>query len=366
MAMKKRYLVLGIILLAMAAPLVLEFRPGLELEVAAQQRRRPRRRSRRGARAPVASATYKSFLHGTPRHRSLACDACHKAPTPNSLSVRQFPVVADYPDHASCIECHRQQFFVGAQPAICTICHTVVSPRSGSRFPFSKPGGREEFAINFPHDKHQDFLALMNRAPANTRDISFGAHARGPSPANDDKAQFYNCSICHETLSQLPKSVPNEWSASFKPEAGFFKSAPTGHQSCFECHYRAQQPVMGNCGGCHVVQTTSPQTYSAFGNRISPKFSHETDAHRIDCRSCHINITQSSSVRGLKPDVPITSCATSSCHGNSGNKKEYIGTELDAGKGGVFNCVLCHTPRNGTRPPPATHYLAIGRKAPAG
>ncbi len=85
-----------------------------------------------------------------------------------------FPDVADYPDHPSCVNCHRNEFFRGARPVICTICHTNVSPRDGTRHPFQNPEegfvralkkprtSGTQFVMNFPHDRHQDVMARLS------------------------------------------------------------------------------------------------------------------------------------------------------------------------------------------------------------
>src|SRR5688572_31194337 len=36
----------------------------------------------------------------------------------------KFPDIVDYPNHTACVSCHRPQFFKGARPPICSVCHT--------------------------------------------------------------------------------------------------------------------------------------------------------------------------------------------------------------------------------------------------
>src|SRR5256885_13958623 len=80
--------------------------------VAAQTRRRPRvSKPAPQQQAPRGSATkYSSFLHSSDKHKGLACNGCHKVPTAWTAK-RDFPNVADFPDHDSCVRCQRQQFF---------------------------------------------------------------------------------------------------------------------------------------------------------------------------------------------------------------------------------------------------------------
>src|SRR4030095_1073257 len=124
---------------------------GLESEVTAQTR------PRGSQRATGGSIDYSQFSHATKKHQN-ACSSCHKIPTENWRSVRQFPDVADYPGHEACVSCHRAQFFRGPRPPICTVCHTQAAPRAETRFAFPKPDTRLQFFTEFPHDKHQDVI----------------------------------------------------------------------------------------------------------------------------------------------------------------------------------------------------------------
>src|SRR5689334_20980501 len=143
-----------------------------------------RRSDRKSAPRPDTNTKrhdYSRFSHNVAQHK-LACNSCHKVPTANWNKVRSgdaaFPDVTDYPEHSSCIACHRQQFFVGAQPTICRICHTNPSPRDSSRHPFPNPpeifdvskegqNSFSEFGISFPHDKHVDLVGESQNAAAN-------------------------------------------------------------------------------------------------------------------------------------------------------------------------------------------------------
>src|SRR5215213_7057859 len=96
---------------------------------AAATRTKPRARQRRKAAVQPRPARYSEFPHSS---HKMKCDACHKFPSANWKTVRKtdaFPDITEYPRHESCLSCHRQQFFKGAKPAICSICHTNPSPR---------------------------------------------------------------------------------------------------------------------------------------------------------------------------------------------------------------------------------------------
>ena len=156
--------------------LVSHLRPS---ERRAQTRRRKTVAKPATQQAPKAPlAKYSAFQHSSDKHKSLACNACHKVPTAWTAK-REFPDVADFPNHDACVRCHRQQFFtrqsfVGTGPAICTVCHVRAAPREDGRFVFGKPNGagqatkpkdERQFTIEFPHDKHQNVIASAAPGP---------------------------------------------------------------------------------------------------------------------------------------------------------------------------------------------------------
>ena len=132
-----------------------------DLISSAAAQRRPRRRPVTAARPAI---DYSKFSHATEKHRGQ-CLTCHKVPTKNWQRVGDFPDVADYPDHDACVSCHRRQFFRGARPQICTVCHLQSSPREDKRYVFRNPASSLQFAIEFPHDKHQDVIARRQTEP---------------------------------------------------------------------------------------------------------------------------------------------------------------------------------------------------------
>ena len=140
----------------------------------------------------------------TSHSQKLACDSCHKFPTKNWKEVRKgdaaFPDVAEFPEHSSCLNCHRQQFFARERPApaICSNCHVNVTPRDTTRFLFPSLGDMAnsskpwrdvatEFAINFPHETHVDLV-----------------EAKAPAPNHWHR--FSNCLVATETV---PKDQAN-------------------------------------------------------------------------------------------------------------------------------------------------------------
>jgi Class III cytochrome C family len=330
-----------------------------------QQRRRPSRRAAPAQRSRrPAARDYSKFSHRTPRHRS-ACSSCHEIPTPGSARLRGHPDITDYPDHDSCVSCHRQQFFSGARPVICSICHTKVSPRDEARFAFRNPAGARQFTIEFPHDKHQDVIALDGREREThpqpmlrVMHASFSSAPDSRAIAVDDKEQqFNNCSICHETNERETRLRRGGWPDAFVPTARTFKTVPRSHASCFDCHWKNQEPTSRDCAGCHKV--TGPYAARDWPARISLKFTHEREQHVAECTVCHINITRASTLRGLKADVPITSCKE--CHLRSTDadivtiRKEMEQRAANSG----FVCSKCHTSDVGRRAAPPSHYALI-------
>jgi hypothetical protein len=273
----------------------------------------------------VSIIDYSHFSHATQKHQG-ECKTCHVVP---SRKWSKFPDIIDYPDHAACVNCHRTQFFKGPRPPICSVCHSKTSPRDDVRYAFRNPVSQRQFTIEFPHDKHQDVIARL--------------FILRIIPRNHAQQNYSNCSVCHASRTTT------------------FKAAPTDHSSCFNCHWKSQQPVAANCNGCHKL--SKPFTAATAPTRISIKFLHEGGGekanHVLECTACHINITKSASLRGLKPDVPITACTE--CHNKDGLRQD-VSKELAAvDKNRAFACVYCHAPEVGSRDAPPSHYLIAER-----
>jgi decaheme cytochrome c component MtrC/MtrF-like protein len=270
----------------------------------------------------LSAADYSKFSHSTKKHQA-ACNTCHKVPTKDWTRASAYPDITDYPSHEACVSCHRPQFFRSARPPICSVCHSKTSPRDDVRYAFRNPATKLQFTIEFPHDRHQDAIALLRFSHA--------------------PQSYNNCTICHA------------------PRTTTFKAAPTSHGSCFNCHWKSQEPVAANCNGCHKLATT-PYVI-AEPVRISAKFIHdgggEKKQHVAECTTCHINITKATSLRGLKPDVPITACTE--CHNKDGLRQDLNKELMAIDKNRGFTCVYCHSPNVGNLDPPASHYLIAER-----
>jgi hypothetical protein len=323
---------------------------------AGAQRRKPRRAP--AARTRPAATDYSHFSHATKKHQA-ACNTCHKVPTENWKKVRDYPDVVDFPDHDACVSCHRAQFFKGAKPAICSDCHTKVSPRDEARFAFRNPNGNRQFLIEFPHDKHQDVIAqLFRKLQFETQPRFVRVGFSTTASFADEKTKHYNnCEICHQPRVTAPVAPANGWPDTFVPAADTFKLAPLSHASCFNCHWQSQQPVNENCAGCHKL-AAQPYVWIDSSPRISLKFRHGREQHVAECTTCHINITKSATLRGLKPDVPVTACTE--CHNKAPSHLELTNELVAIDKNREFVCTYCHTSEVGRRDPPASHYVNAG------
>ena len=205
--------------------------------IAISQRRRPT------TRPPATAIDYTKFSHATTKHKG-ACNTCHKIPSRGWQKTSAFPDIKDYPSHDACVSCHRPQFFKGAKPPICAVCHSKTSPRDEVRFPFRNPASLLQFTAKFPHDKHQDVIARFeDTSPA----VAF-AHVRFRRAVDDQT--YNNCTICHTRRTTAPKTPASGWIDGFAPQVATFKASPSNHASCFNCHWKSQQPVADNCAGC--------------------------------------------------------------------------------------------------------------------
>src|SRR3989440_9355663 len=185
-------------------------------EATEAHRRSQKSRSQKRAVPPKPKVDYTKFSHQT--HvvtQKLACNSCHKVPSKNWKEVRKgdaaFADVTDFPEHSSCLNCHRTQFFARERPApaICANCHLAVTPRDTARWLFPSLGDvtdpklkrREfasEFGVGFPHDKHIDVVGL-NRIPSggsptlnNVTMVAVSFQTKKPAPPK-------SCPVCHET-----------------------------------------------------------------------------------------------------------------------------------------------------------------------
>jgi len=327
----------------------------LVVSFATETQRRVRPRSQSATRRPQRKPTsvYANFSHSTHvAKEKLTCATCHKFPSSNWKQVRKgddaFPDVAEFPEHASCLSCHRQQFFARERPvpSICLNCHVKGTPADTSRYAFPSLGkpflttvkGENfvpEFRVAFPHEKHTDAAS---------------------------------CADCHKTHAK-----------------GSFNTRPLTHANCFTCHNQESElaPLPQNCDTCHKAPFADQRvvdfdqnksealgvddwwTRTAARQRISAgAFRHEPHVD-LKCEQCHQVTTASSA--NTKVRVPVKSCGgAEGCHitatADDGGILNYEIVERN--KNAKFVCDKCHL-SFGDKPVPASHLNAIPKKTEA-
>lgn len=340
---------------------------------------------------------YSEFPHDTKAHR-LECGTCHKFPSDNWNKVRTgeaaFPDQTDYPKHDSCVKCHKQQFFKGRPPAICSICHTNPSPRDSTRHPFPNPReifdlspkgkqAESDFVVGFPHDKHIDIVSSHGSRSSVFINASFVTNIRS--------AAEESCAVCHKTMKPQGDSndeyltkPPADIGDAFWLKKGTFKTQPTGHTTCYTCHSADTGilPAPETCSACHKLKP--PQPPSDFDAKLGAKmivddkvmtdtwhgrisagaFRHEFSAHvELSCATCHNVLTIKTEDPATKK-VSISACAT--CHvtptSDDGGALNY---EADMRKAdAAFQCVKCHI-TFGKLASPRSHVDALAAAATA-
>lgn len=328
------------------------------------------------ARRTVRPAKYSQFPHDVKAHRT-SCSTCHKFPSENWQKVRSsqnaFPDITEYPKHESCLNCHKEQFFKGAKPSICSICHTNPSPRNSTRHAFPNP--REifdttakgktavsDFAISFPHDKHIEIVSGNVNRPENFANVAW-SRRQGPRRAEE------SCSVCHQTYKPQDKSddeyvtkPPAKIGDAFWLKKGSFKTAPIEHTTCFTCHSADMGflPAPEDCAACHKLKLPEPPadfdaklaasmgandklTLDMWRRRESAgKFRHEWFSHNeLSCSTCH-NVGAMNTADPTTTKVSIASCAT--CHVTAtSDDGGALNFEIDSRKANAnFQCVKCH------------------------
>jgi hypothetical protein len=331
---------------------------------------------------------YAKFSHQT--HvvdQKLVCNSCHKVPAKNWKEVRKgdaaFPDVTDFPEHATCLTCHREQFFVRERPApaICANCHVKNSPKDTSRFLFPSLGDvndpskkrREfvsEFGVGFPHDKHIDVVGF--NAPRYGKDTrEWFVKVSLQEKKNDGPPK--SCPVCHETyqpqgasseeyVTKPPKNIGD----AFWLKKGTFKTSPNSHTVCFTCHSADSgiAPAPTDCNVCHKLLT--PQSLKAdfdatlattmgisdsvilgkWSRRVSAgAFRHEGGEHPdLNCMGCH-NVPAMNTLDAKTLKVSVRSCGgADGCHvtatTDDGGALNY---EIDQRKKDpTFVCTKCH------------------------
>ena len=370
------------------------------------QNRRPKKAAQPAVqRKPrVDYSRFSHHIHVT--QEKLSCDSCHKFPTKNWKDVRKgdtaFPDVAEFPEHSSCLNCHRQQFFARERPApaICSNCHVNATPRDTTRFLFPSLGDvtdptlktREfisEFGVGFPHDKHLDVVGL-NRPGFRQEAAARFVTAAWQGTTQKQPEQPKSCPICHQTYQPQGDSgdeyvtkPPKNLGDNFWLKKGTFQTVPNSHAVCFTCHNAESgiPPAPADCNVCHKllqsdqkVKVDSDQKLAAemgisdskilsgWNSRISSgAFRHEGGEHpNLNCTGCH-NVTVMNTLDPKTMKVPVSSCGgAEGCHitatTDDGGALNYEIAQKKANPS--FVCVKCHITL-GREPVPANHLAVI-------
>lgn len=361
------------------------------------------------AKPQTRNLKYSEFPHNVHTGKlKLACDSCHKFPTANWKRVRKeseaFPDIADYPKHESCLNCHRQQFFRGAPPVICSICHTNPGPRISTRHAFPNPreifdltakGQRavSDFAISFPHDKHIDIVS-ENKNPFEENRVRENAGALMLKVGmRRGRAAEESCSVCHQTYQPQGKSddeyvtkPPAKLGDAFWLKKGTFKTTPLGHDKCFTCHSADTgiNPAPNNCAACHKLRPAETKTdfdaklAAAVGIKdkimlaswrkrdSSATFRHEWFSHaELSCATCH-NVAAMNTLDAQTKKIKVLSCGGNGtgCHITpTSDDGGALNFEIDSKKTNPgFQCVKCHL-TFGRAGVPESHTKAISALA---
>lgn len=338
-------------------------------------------------------AKYSEFPHNQKAHQ-VECGTCHTFPSDNWNKVRTgdkaFPDVTEYPKHQACVGCHKQQFFKGTPPKICSICHVnSFPPRDSTRHPYPNPReifdlspkgktAQSDFVVGFPHDKHIEIVSTNSARSTPFVNASFVLSERR-------RAGEESCGVCHQTYKPQGDSKdeyvtppPPKLGDGFWLKKGTFKTAPIGHTTCFTCHNADMGilPAPSSCAACHHLKPDQPTpdfdaklagTMSVADKIMlnswrrrdsSGKFQHDFFGH-VDssCSTCH-NVLTMNTADPLTQKVKISSCAT--CHvtptSDDGGAVNY---EVDKRTADAkFQCTKCHV-TFGLLPIPKSHTDAI-------
>src|SRR5438067_2822545 len=386
--------------------LILSFQFSLSAK-AGPQKRPQRSRTQKPKAPPQPKVDYTKFSHTTHVvNQKISCISCHQVPSKNWNVMRKgdaaFQDVSDFPEHSSCLSCHKEQFFARERPApsICSNCHIAVTPKDTARWLFPSLGDLtdpklkrrqfvSEFGVGFPHDKHIDVVGL-NRPSQSNRAVFLNILFQEKKPAPPK-----NCPVCHETYQPQGKSSeeyvtkpPKDIGDNFWLKKGTFKPIPTSHTSCFTCHTADSgiAPEPKNCEVCHkLVRPTQLKTdfdptlaakmgadsvmLARWTRRISAGgFRHEGGEHPdLSCLNCHKVDNAAFSTIDLKTiKVPVKSCGgADGCHiTTTVDEGGALNFEVDSKKKDPnFVCSKCHV-SFGKGPIPESHPLAIPAPRP--
>ncbi len=394
---------LSTLFVSAAAAVLLIFSLNSLSAVGLAQKRKSRSRQSKPQSGAKLKIDYTKFSHQTHAvTQKLACNSCHSVPTKNWKLVRSgdaaFADVADFPEHSSCLSCHRTQFFARERPApaICANCHIAVTPRDTARWLFPSLGDVadaklkrrdfvSEFGVAFPHDKHIDLVGMNSSRPTF---IATGF-------PNQQAAPPKSCPVCHQVYQPQGKSdeeyvtkPPKTIGDAFWLKKGTFQTIPNSHTVCFTCHNADAgiAPEPKNCDTCHKLIAPG-QLKTDFDAKLASQMG--ADQIMLDRWSRRVSAGAFRHEGGLHPDVSCMNChnaasptfitvepksikvAVKSCGGAEGchitpttDDGGALNFEIDSRKKDAkFVCTKCHL-TFGNEPIPASHAQAIPTPKP--
>ena len=306
-----------------------------------------------------------------------------------------FQDVSDFPEHSSCLSCHKEQFFARERPApsICSNCTGC----GGLWFDLRE---HEHIASESKADVARVDAGDPARGRQNDerRDISCPAcHVKMLKMSVHDQPHIHyeSCPVCHETYQPQGKSSeeyvvkpPKDIGDNFWLKKGTFKTIPNSHTICFTCHNADSgiAPEPKNCEVCHkLVRPTQLKTdfdptlaakmgadsvmLARWSRRISAGgFRHEGGEHPdLSCLNCHKVDNAAFSTIDLKTiKVPVKSCGgADGCHiTTTVDEGGALNFEVDSRKKDArFVCTKCHVTFGG-EPIPESHPQAIPTPKP--
>jgi hypothetical protein len=226
------------------------------------------------------------FSHTSPKHASLACDACHRR-TDNSARPA-------WPGHKACMDCHAPEFFSPDNP-LCLNCHTDV----GSQHPLKEFPSIKSFNARFDH----------------------AAHSQGSARPEQ------GCASCHQPMR---RGV----ALSILAGAG-------AHENCYRCHTPGAQSSGRDISSCATCHALGGYRRTGTGSRAySVSFSHATHGPRqnLRCDSCHTvraGAGQGRQVASPQPVQHFGSARAQNCMTCHNNRRAFGGDDF-------ADCKRCH------------------------
>jgi hypothetical protein len=358
-----------------------------------------RRTTRRTQPRPAATPPRAEFSHARREHQQ-ACDKCHQFPSPDWKDARKgdaaFPDVTRQPEHASCLSCHRKDFFARERPAprICSVCHVAATPRDLARLPFPHPPEtfdrterardfEPDFRIGFPHDKHLDLVGGLTVPSHKVGGVRFVTASFRPTlkPQDSDPK---SCMVCHQAIQRQGKGEteyatepPKDLGERFWLKKGTFKTAPN-HASCFTCHSQDSgvAPAPNDCAACHKLapqgaradfdaklaasmNVTDGTVLRRWRTRYSSGiYPHEGGGHAdLACTTCH-DAAKMNTLDPKSARVSVETCAA--CHVTAtAEEGGALNVEADRKRADAsFRCTKCHVTK-GREPLPDSHTKAL-------